>query len=541
MSLSVSIFSSCRGDSTSNFAYDLAKKPVNMDPQIASSSEENTVLANIMEGLLTYNTDGDIVGGVAKDYTVSDDGLVYTFNLRNDAKWVTNENEIYANVTANDFKYSFTRLFDPNIGSVSAYDFTAIKNGGAILRKELSPEQLGVDVINDYTLQITLEYDFPMFLDYLTTPPAMPCNQQFFIDTKGTYGLGNEFLLYNGPFYMSMWDNDSRVVLRSNSNYVSTDPGTVSTVTFFIPETISQSENEGSQSSQQPSKIKTPFENFEDGTTDAIILSADQIADIDTNKYPKQMFEDTSWLFFINEENDVLQNRNIRLALMHSLDKSLYEDMLPNSMTSAGALVPHIVGGVAGESYRQDFGEDMTVEYNPEIAKAYLNQGLADLGVFSFPKVTITYPENDYFTEILQNIQRQWQSELSIFINISPLPDAQVRENVAIGDYDIALSSIRSTSNSPVSILGQFSEDSTKNYVGYKSSIYNDLLLQAATNTNLYESYSLFSEAESTIIKDGVVCPLAFQKSSYLVGKNVKGVFFAPFGDIVYFKYGVIE
>lgn len=533
------LFSSCRGnDSQFKFAYDLSSNPTNMDPQIANDSEEKIVLANTMEGLLTFDEQGQIVGGVAESYTVSEDGLVYTFYLREDANWVTYKGEIYSKVTANDFKYTFTRLFDPTIGSVHAYNFSAIKNAGAILSKQLGVDQLGVDVVDDYTLRISLEYEYPMFPELLTTTHAMPCNQQFFMETKGTYGLGREHLIYNGPFYMSTWNSGSNIAIRKNSYYNSTTPTIASSVTFFIPNTDNNKSN--SEDDKTQVKKKTPLEKFESGTTDAIILSADAVSEVDITKYNSQVYEDTSWMFMVNTDNDVLQNRNIRLALMHSIKNDLYIDALPKTMTKAQALVPHIISGVDDESFRQSFGEDMTIEYNPQVAKKYLSQGLADLGVFSFPKITIIYPENEYFTELLQGIQRQWQSELSIFINISPLPSDEVKANIAKGDYDIAITSLRSTSNSPASILSMFTDESSTNYSSYSSPTYNRLLLQAATNTDLYESYSLYNEAEKTIIGDGVIYPIAYQTSNYLVGKNVKGIFFSPFGDIVYFKYGII-
>ena len=543
ISIVLGLFSSCRGDDSQfKFAYDLKGDPGNMDPQIAESSDAHIVLANVMEGLLTYDSNGEIIGGVAKDYTISEDGLVYTFYLREDANWVKSDGEVYTNVTANDFKYAFTRLFEPLIASPFAYNFSAVKNAGAILRKELAATELGIKVVDSYTLRITLEYDYPMFLQLLTTPQAMPCNQEFFIETKGTYGLESKSLLYNGPFYMSSWNEETSVTARKNPHYNSSEPVIASSVMFFIPgnENAVADEPEENNGGAVVVSEKTPLEKFETGTTDAIVLSADQTLELDVDKYNSQLYEDTLWLFLLNTNNDVLKNRNIRLALTHSINKALYADIFPVSMIPSGALIPHIVSGADGESYRQNFGEDLTVEYNPQIAKTYLNQGLADLDVFSFPKITIIYPENDDFTQLLQNIQRQWQSDLSIFINISPLPDDEVRASVAKGDYDIALTSIRCTSNSPASILRMFTKDSPFNYTGYDSVQYDRLLNQAATDTDLREAYSLYSEAEESIIMDSVLYPLAYQSSSYLVRKNVQGVFFLPFGDIVYFKYGII-
>lgn len=541
--LVISLFSSCRDNNSENkFAYDLIGDPVNMDPQIAKTSSAKTVLANSMEGLLTFDKSGNIIGGVAREYEVSEDGLTYLFKLRDNANWITNKGEIYANVTAHDFVYAFHRLFDRDINSSYAYDFAAIKNASGILRGELGVDQLGVKALDSLTLEIKLEYEYSLFPQLLTTPPAMPCNQQFFIETKGTYGLEAKSILYNGPFYISLWNQGTRITTRISQNYNSTEPAVASSVTFFISQPQSQTaqddENDESRLESEEVKVKTPLEKFTEETTDAIILSAEQSTGLDISKYPNQMYEDTLWFFTLNTDNEVLQNRNIRLALMYSLSGISFDQYLPPSMVQAKALVPHIVTGVGNGSYRDFVGEDLTLKYNPEIAKTYLAQGMADLGVFSFPKITISYPENEYLTEIMQNILRQWQSDLSIFINISPLTNEELKKNVNNGSYDIALTSIRSVTNSPTSILGMFSQDSV---LGYESEIYGNLLLKGATSTNLEESQTFYGEAERTIIQDGVVFPVAYQSSNYLVGKNVSNVYFSPFGDIVYFKYGVIS
>ena len=156
---------------------------------------------------------------------VSPDGLVYTFQIRQDSVWTgsasPSENASWAQndpVTAHDFEFALKRLFDPTAFSPFASDFSIIQGASQILAGQAGQEALGVRALDDYTLEITLEHPDSRLPNLLASTAAMPCQQAFFLDTKGQYGFSVRYLRTNGPFRLSLWDN-TVIAIRRNTSY----------------------------------------------------------------------------------------------------------------------------------------------------------------------------------------------------------------------------------------------------------------------------------------------------------------------------------
>ena len=181
-------FTACLGENPEDrlVRYNLTEVPQNLDPVLAEDIASVIAVTNIFEGLVRRSADGSLVPGVAERYESSDDGLTYTFYLRENAVW---NDEKKTPLTAEDFVFGFQRLFNPSTNAVNAAKLYCIKNAQAVHRGELGVEQLGVQATGPHTLVIQLEYADLMFLDLLATPAAMPCNREFFASTKGKYGL----------------------------------------------------------------------------------------------------------------------------------------------------------------------------------------------------------------------------------------------------------------------------------------------------------------------------------------------------------------
>ena len=147
------------------FRYDISANPVTLDPQQANEPNSNIIIKNVYLGLLTVNSDGSIDSGVAEKYSVSPDGLTYTFTLRDDIFW-TNSEGFEEKCTAKDFVFGFERLFSPATESLRAKDYYCIKdsesyhNGGK--------DSVGVKALSDFELEITLEEPNPRFPALLT-------------------------------------------------------------------------------------------------------------------------------------------------------------------------------------------------------------------------------------------------------------------------------------------------------------------------------------------------------------------------------------
>jgi oligopeptide transport system substrate-binding protein len=491
-----------------------------MDPQTLSETEARLIVQNVMEGLVTIDKNGQIIPGVAESYEVSQDGLIYTFSLRKDAAWVDYKAQFYANVTADDFVFAFRRIFDRETASPFANDFACILNSSLVASGQVGSEQIGVKAIDGQTLEIRLKYQNPDFLSLLASPAAMPCNKDFFDSTDAHYGLDARNLLYNGPFYIGTYSEEKYIYAEKNSAYVSSLPCVAESVLFRVLQ-------EGESS----------FQRFSEGSNDALILAGAQIEFLGAEDYNISAYEDSVWIICLNMLDKVLADKKIRQSLALSLDREKYsQNDMPSWMSPASSLIPSIVT-VGGESYSQTSGAGSALKYSPSEARRLFNAGLEENNLSALPKTTLIYPENEAYTHIVQQMQKSWQNDLSTFINIEAVPQAELVQRVSSGDYQLALISLRSDSNSPSAVLNSFKTSSTKNMPRYYSQQYDSILDSVAAINDSRRQAEAFARAEALILSDAAVIPFAKQHTYYITRKNVEDIYFSPYGGIIFFKY----
>lgn len=514
-------FSSCGvKENNPNFYYSILKDPSNLDPQVVSSSESKLILQNSMEGLMAYNSDGQIINGVAEDYSISSDKLTYTFNLRKDAVWVKSDGEIYKNITANDFLFAFRRLFDPETKSTQNGDFMCVKNSGLVLSGQLELDSLGIEVLDNYTIKFELEYVDDNFISLLATPPSFPCNEEFFNGTKGRYGIvDEENLLYNGPFYMKNWESDSYIKLIKSETYKSSTETVAESLTVRILE-----------------KDSTQYDSFINKKSDVLILNGSQIQLLEKDKYNLKTYSDTSWVLIFNIEDELLSNKNLRQSLAYSYDNNSYREILPDWMLESKAIIPPLID-IDGSNYRSIVKDDMIIKYNKNTSENYFKQSVEELGLKDSTQISLYYPQNSAYTQMMQNIQNTWQKNLSTFVSVEPMSESDILSKVSTGDFDIALLPLKLESNTPFSILNMFTSTSNKNFARYYSPIYDGLIQEANLAENKNDQSLIFGKAEKLLIDDVVVIPFAYQDTYYITNQNVNNILFLPYGNIIYFKY----
>ena len=165
------------------------------------------------EGLMTVDTSGELVCGQAKSYHVSDDGLTYTFTLRDDLKWSDGKK-----LTAHDFVYSFRRLVDPATGSQYNYLIDMVLNANEVMNGEMKPEELGIRALTDRTLQIYLANPCSYFLEICAFPVTVPLREDV-ITAHPDWCNSPDNYIVNGPFTLKEWTRDYKMVLLPNENY----------------------------------------------------------------------------------------------------------------------------------------------------------------------------------------------------------------------------------------------------------------------------------------------------------------------------------
>ena len=512
LALLSALLSGCRDKTAGQvFRLDIFSEPSSLDPQTASSDDQYLILLNAMEGLMRLDENQNPTVAAAEHYTVSDDGLTYTFTLREKMVWSDGETP----VTAYDFQFAFRRLFNPQTQSAAASNFTCIQGAAQALQGQISLDQVGVTAQDDRTLVFQLEKANPTFLSLLTTPAALPCNEAFFQAARGKYGVSEEFMLFNGPFSISTWEEGNYFHLRKNPHYYAADSVVPSAFRLYI---------------QQESDLS----RLTDGAVDAAAVSFSDLEQLG-EEYERVQFSNTLWAILPNLENPVLANLSFRQGLAAAIDREDLSGYLKENQESAAAPAPPAVT-LGGESYRAQAGESDGLDDLPYTAAQLYQIGLKELGLDQAPSLTLVCPNWDGIPLLLSQLQRQWRDALGIFINIEPLDQEELSARIASKDYDLALCAVTASYDSPDAVLSQLYGEGS--LTGWQNEQMSAWMQQAKSASSIEQVLSCYRSAEQVLAQSGVVLPLFYEVSYYVTAPSVTGLRFSPFGCHVFFAQG---
>ncbi|MGN0557452.1 MAG: ABC transporter substrate-binding protein, partial [Acutalibacteraceae bacterium] len=208
--LAGSLLCSCGGPNFSKKSVSLRTSGdvLSLDPQLAQSDAEFTVVSNCFEGLTALDENGKTVPAAAENIDVSENGCVYTFTLRKNMLWSDGKTP----VTADDFAFGLTRALLPDTRAPFASLLLSVKNAAAVHSGKAPASRLGIQAVDAATLVITLERPDRNFLQTLSAPVSLPCPRAFFESTNGKYGLDDDSVLSNGAFYLREWNTEERLI-----------------------------------------------------------------------------------------------------------------------------------------------------------------------------------------------------------------------------------------------------------------------------------------------------------------------------------------
>lgn len=503
------LFTGCGSKKTLGF--DIASGVESFDPQLASSDSELIIVRNCFQGLMDKDESGALICGAAESYTLSEDGMTYTFYLRENLFWSDGETPI----TSDDFLFAFVRLFSAETNAPSRSDFFGIKNSEAALAGKISSELLGVKAPDSRTLVISLSSPDPFFLDLLVTAAAMPCNRAFFENTKGRYGLGLSYTLFNGAYYVRRINNAS-YVLSPNEN-----------------SPIKNSEYQNIYLFVKDDPRVGAVSRLNDETVDAAVISPADRVSLRQSGYTIRESENTLWAIAFNVKDESLSNAKLRRAISYAIDKSLLSDKIDKRFRIAEAYVPKAIT-LDGKSYRTIVGESFSgFDFDPDIALSLYKEGLEELGATKIPTLTLICTEE--FVPAMGYVQKSVQDNLAVFINLIPVTEAELSAALASGDYDMALCSITPQYNNPGAILSVFTDQ--KNFTGFYDADFNKTVnsaSQAATFEEMAENYSV---AEQQLMQYMPALPVFYETSYFAVSPKVSGLNYSAFGGHIIFRF----
>ncbi|MDR0884252.1 MAG: peptide ABC transporter substrate-binding protein [Oscillospiraceae bacterium] len=508
-----------------DFAYPVDHIPQRLDPQIASGTTEDIVLLAAMEGLVRLDAGGVPAPGVAESWESSADGLTYTFHLRADAAWYTNA-KFYSNqsaefwekfdarVTADDFVFALRRAVTPAIASPLAEKLDGIANASLIRAGQKKPDTLGVQAVDAQTLRITLTQPDAEFLPSLAFAPFYPCNEKFYRQTNGRYGLDPTYLLCNGPFYLSKWQEGvASLVLRKNTAYA----GQAATLPASV--TLQVDSNRANYAARLEAGLYSlcPLAEGESSGSDVIRVQ---------NRVDALVF---------NCDVGLLKDATVRQALAGALDLSALPD---SARPSAAGLIPESAL-LNNEPYRAEVGGADFVQLSRADAKKTLSAALRTAGQSTLElQVLCTAADENTVRVMLQ----QWNAAFGLLVRtgVQVLDAATLQTRAAQGDFAAAIVPLTLRGHSTHSFLAQFVGESPQNYGAFSSAQYEKLLGELRRARPGKPALTAAQKAENFLLQNGVLVPLFAGESVYAAGKGVSGVHFA-LGAVPDFRAGRIK
>lgn len=500
-----------------------------MDSSLVTDSIGFDLLNNIGEGLYRLNQENVAVPAMAEgEPTVSEDGLVYTFTLR-DAKWSNG-----TPVTAGDFEFAWKRAMNPDTASeYGPYMMSGVlKNATEISEGAMDYTELGVKALDEKTLEVTLEKPVPYFLSLMSFGTYLPLNEAYVTEQGENYATNSDTLIANGPFVLTEWDGTGTSwALVKNDQYWDAENVKLTQINYDVVK-----------------ETATAVNLYKTGEKDRTGLSGEFAAQYANDPELVKEMEAVVFYFKFNQERNgtptALANKNIREAIAKSYNKEdLVNVVLNNGSVAANYLVP---AGFTFDENANDFRDingDL-VSYNPEEAKAAWEKGLAELGVTEL-SLELLGGDSDLAKKMDEYFKSQMEGTLEgLTINLKQVPFAVRLDLDTAQDYDIQSAGWGPDYQDPNTFMNLFVTDGGNNMMSYSNPTYDDLIASAAGDlaTDPEARWAALAEAEKILIgEDYGISPNYQRGSMQLVKPYVKGVVAHQFGGDYSYKWAYIE
>lgn len=505
------------------FNVNAAMEPTSLNSITTTYSIEFSIYRHIMENLYTLDDNDVPQPGAAETVDISDDNTVFTFHLRDDGKWTNGDP-----VTANDFSFAWQQVLNPDNAADYAYFLFFIKNAEAFYNGECSWEDVGVKVLDDSTLEVTLDHAIPYAQFLFSFGTLAPINEKFYNEVGAdAYCTEAEYFCTNGPFKLTEWSHDSLIVTEKNPDYHGADEIYLDKINWKII-----------------SDAQAGLTEFFAGGLDMVNLTTGElIKQAEDQAFETAQYADGSAFYiYMNHDNEYLKNANLRKALALGFDK----EMMVNSVYQNGnqpmtSFTCPAVLGFDGKSFQESLkawnnGEDLTPKNGDvEAAKQYFETALSELGCTAedLSSLSIDCGDSSVAQAEAAFYQEQWRQNLGIEVQINPMPTKQGSENRKNRNYVMSLTGWGPDYNDPMTFLDLWVSDGGNNQTNYASEEYDKLIADASVETDFEKRQEMFYEVEKLIVEDLPVAPSYWRFPTYAVGKNVGGgVYRSTFQDI---------
>ena len=521
---------------TAGFTVQYGSNPETLDPALNSAVDGGNTIITVFETLLIINENNETVPGQAESWTTSEDGLTWTFTMRDGLKWSDG-----SELNAKDFEYSFKRMADPDtaapyaetcLGMIGGFEEAAgfpDADGNPTVEPNL--DALNVKASDDgKTLTIVLGYPCSYF-DKIAAFAAMSPVQKATVEANGdAWCTSPDTYVCNGPYMITEWTPSERIVLTKNPNYVGgwDNSKIVSdSITLLLLEDSSAS-----------------FAAYNSG--EAVLIKdvpTDEIPSLTKAEDGGDFYVDTilgTYYVSLNLKRDAFKDAKVRKALSLAIDRDYVANTI---MQGTYSTADSIVGpGIVDENgYFHDNGNAPYISADYEANLAEAKKLLAEAGYPNgegYP--TIEYSCNDagYHVPLAEYLQQAW-GDLGITLTISKMEWSSFTAARRAGEYDVARNGWVMDYNDPSNMLDLFCSGNGNNDGKYSNPEF-DAAIEASRVADVSEHFAQLHKAEDILMEDTGCLPIAYYNDYWLQSSSLKGTWHSPYG-YWYFQYGYIE
>ena len=500
--------------------FSISAEPETLDPGMNNYTNSSTVLQNLFMGLYQVGPDGALTNGCAESYTMSEDGLTYTFTLKDGLKWSDG-----SDLTAGDFEYAWKRALAPDTASPGAWYLYYIKNGEQYNSGEVSADEVGVKALDDKTLEVTLENPTSYFLDLTAVSVFFPVKQET-VEAEEPWTKSGDTYVCNGAFKIEEINPQESYILVKNENYAYADDVKLDEVDLILIESA-----------------EAALSAFNAGEVDMIdTVSTQGLTQYAGSEELKSFDLIGTYYYDFNCSKEALSVARVRKALSMALDReTLLMAVNPSNPKPAYAFVPYgIPYGDTGEEYRDVVGDLITEDV--EAAKELLAEAGYPNGE-GFPTLTLITQNSQDKKDTAQVMQAMWKQNLGVNVEIVTYESKVYWDEQKAGNFDICYDGWTGDYPDPSTNLECFlaSRNETQcRWSGELADQYNSLLLENRSLIDANERAANFEEAEKILMEEMPIIPLYYRNAQLLINTRVTGVIKSYIGHTL-FKYGDIQ
>ena len=486
-------------------------EPTSLNTLLATYAYDFTPINAMIECL--YRDDENDVPQPAGAETVdiSDDKLVYTFHLREDATWSNGDP-----VVATDYEFAWQQALNPEVASDYAYMLYFIHNAEPYFNGEVEWSEVGVKVIDDYTLEVTLDNPLPYATDLFAFPTLAPINQKFYEEVGADkYATDAEYFCCNGMYELTEWSHNSQIVFQKREDYWNADAVGPDEIVYKII-----TDSQAGLNSYLSREI-----DYTDLDSGEVVQQA-EAAGFEVGVKPAR----SSYYLIVNTEDEFMSNQNLRLALAYSIDKqALVDTVYQNDNQPMTSFTPPAIMGAAGadgptfqEALLEERGEMYPASGDLEKAQEYLQAALEELGcTVDELNLSIDCADDSLRRNCATFLQEQWRQNLGIEnITVNSMQTKQVSANRQSGDYCMSLGGWSPDYNDAINFLDLWVTDGGNNDSFWSNEEYDNLIAQATAEADEEVRQQYLFDAEEILAAEMPVIPLYWQCQNYSYNKD---------------------